>query len=80
MVQVAFVLSSIAFSLSLSALILAAFSLQVGSGHLLFRKKKPGETPEEVREEERKSKEMEEGFENLMRFSVNGHDGFNGGK
>lgn len=27
-------------------------------------------------EETRRSREMEEGFENLMRFSVNGKDGF----
>lgn len=81
MVQAAFVLSSIAFSLSLSALILAAFSLHVASGNVLFKKRKPEETVEEAKEEDRRSKEIEEGFENLMRFSVRGHDGFDtGGK
>ena len=31
-------------------------------------------------DEERKSRAMDEGFEAIMKYSVNGHDGFGGGK
>ena len=34
---------------------------------------------EEEREAMRRSREMDEGFDNLMRYSVNGNDGFGGG-
>ena len=30
--------------------------------------------------EAKRSAAMDEGFENIMRFSVNGHDGFGGGE
>lgn len=34
---------------------------------------------EQVEEELRRGRAMDEGFDNLMRFAVNGHDGFGGG-
>lgn len=34
---------------------------------------------EHAADELRRGKEMDEGFDNLMRFSVNGQDGFGGG-
>lgn len=36
------------------------------------------EAVEEEREAIRRSREMDEGFDNLMRYSVNGNDGFGG--
>ena len=33
---------------------------------------------EQVEEELRRGRAMDEGFDNLMRFAVNGHDGFGG--
>ena len=68
-------------------LLVAVLMLQVYS--LLFadmRKREAREerkldaTAEEAMEAEAKrSAAMDEGFENIMRFSVNGHDGFGGG-
>lgn len=34
---------------------------------------------EQVEEELRRGRAMDEGFDNLMRFAVNGQDGFGGG-
>ena len=34
---------------------------------------------EQVEEELRRGRAMDEGFDNLMRFAVNGHDGVGGG-
>ena len=61
--------------------ILVAFNLVLTA--LIFNKMF-GKTPaqrldEEVeRESMRRSREMDEGFDNLMRYSVNGNDGFGG--
>lgn len=43
----------------------------------VVEEEKPAE-PED-REEARRSKEIDEGFDALMRFSVNGNDGFDAG-
>lgn len=48
-------------------------------------KKLYGKTPAQILDEEvekeahRRSQAMDEGFDNLMRYSVNGNDGFGGG-
>ena len=42
-------------------------------------KKKPDPQAEDDRDEQRRSKEIDEGIQNLMTFSVNGKDGFDVG-
>ena len=53
--------------------------------YLVFRKdccKTPAEKLDAAveRESARRSREMDEGFDNLMRYSVRGMDGFGGGE
>lgn len=42
-------------------------------------KKNPNPQAEDDRDEQRRSKEIDEGIQNLMTFSVNGKDGFDVG-
>lgn len=42
-------------------------------------KKNPNPQAEDDRDEQRRSKEIDEGIQNLMAFSVNGKDGFDVG-
>ena len=42
-------------------------------------KKNPDPQAEDDRDEQRRSKEIDEGIQNLMTFSVNGKDGFDVG-
>ena len=42
-------------------------------------KKNPNPQAEDDRDEQRRSKEIDEGLQNLMTFSVNGKDGFDVG-
>ena len=42
-------------------------------------KKNPNPEAEDDRDEQRRSKEIDEGIQNLMTFSVNGKDGFDVG-
>ena len=68
-------------------LLVAVLMLQVYS--LLFADMRKREAREErklyakaeeaMEAEAKRSAAMDEGFENIMRFSVNGHDGFGGG-
>ena len=68
-------------------LLVAVLMLQVYS--LLFADMRKREAREErkldakaeeaMESEAKRSAAMDEGFENIMRFSVNGHDGFGGG-
>ena len=68
-------------------LLVAVLMLQVYS--LLFADMRKREAREErkldakggeaMEGEAKRSAAMDEGFENIMRFSVNGHDGFGGG-
>ena len=68
-------------------LLVAVLMLQVYS--LLFADMRKREEREErkldakveeaMEAEAKRSAAMDEGFENIMRFSVNGHDGFGGG-
>lgn len=54
---------------------LIGFGFSVAALVLILRKPKPAQLTEK---EERKNGSFEEGYENIMRFSVNGKDGFGG--
>ena len=69
--------------LTMLILLAAVVALQVYS--LLFSdmrkheaKKLDERVDEAMKKEAEKSSAMDEGFENIMRYAVNGHDGFGG--
>ena len=74
-----------ALILAVMALLCGVASLSVSCVFVGMSRGKPAAADEvkpaemEDKEEARRSKEIDEGFDALMRFSVNGHDGFDDG-
>lgn len=56
----------------------AALVLLERSGDRMYKARERAAEKAMEEEELRRSREMEEGVDNLMRFAVNGHDGFGG--
>lgn len=74
----ALILAVMAFLCGVAALAVSCICLGMAKGTPeAAEAEKPAE-PED-REEARRSKEIDEGVDALMRFSVNGHDGFDAG-
>ena len=70
--------------MTMLVLLTAIFALQLYA--LLFADKQKideakldAKAEEAMKKEAEKSNALDEGFENIMRYSVNGHDGFGGG-
>ena len=74
----ALILSVMAFSCGVAALAVSCVCAGMAKAKEAPPQDPPAEEPED-REEARRSKEIDEGFDALMRFSVNGHDGFDAG-
>ena len=66
------------FILLVAVLLLQVYSLLFADMHKREEVKLEEKVDEAMKAEMAKSNSMDEGFENIMRFSVNGHDGFGG--
>lgn len=75
--ELALVMGAVGFSFGIVALVLSVVSFVFVVRGMPQRKGKES-GGEENEDEARKSRAVEEGFENLMRFSVRGKDGFGG--
>ena len=70
------------FILLVAVLILQVYSLlfaDMRKREAREERKLDSKAEEAMEAEAKRSAAMDEGFENIMRFSVNGHDGFGGG-
>ena len=74
----ALILAVMAFVFSVAALSVSCVCIGMSKGKADPARETKLAEPED-KEEDRRSKEIDEGFDALMRFSVNGSDGFDAG-
>lgn len=74
----ALILAVMAFLCSVAALAVSCVCAGMSKGKPVSSEEVNPAEPED-KEEARRSKEIDEGFDALMRFSVNGSDGFDAG-
>lgn len=65
---------------SAAVLFILAYERGVSRGYRKRESEAEDKLKQAAEEEERKSRAMDDGFANIMQYSVRGHDGFGGGQ